>query len=495
SGRFACWLSGARPEAFAPIARLLDHLRAPAEVRAAQESAERPVRQGVAVAIDPSGPAGPELRLYLHGRSALGADRYQSLRFRPGEAPRRATYAFHFLPETPGGIRPLDLVAPALQAPFAALLTAERLSAASGFWLRTAEDGAVDQVDLAFPWSPPAESLPGLADLAVAVGAPIEERWTGLPVRHVALPAGAAPPTVTLYASTPRSGPWPESEAALREQVCHGARARHRSLEEQLFSRLPEAPPPGAGGGALDGFYDGDVATWRAVLGPDLHYHAGIFDTPDPDPDDGAMEAALRRAVVDLHPFLPAGGRVYDIGCGWGGPLAMWIRDLGCVGLGLTESRAQFRHCAALGLPVRWGDAERTLPPGRFDAVVLLESLSHVRDKPRLLRTLRLFTRRLVMRVNCQDDAPAGPAFGSTMQVCGSADLRAMIEAAGFRILHFRDRRREALPSIAAWRRRLLAVPPGSDPHLETLRAWCARVAAAPEAWGRHNPLIEVVAE
>jgi hypothetical protein len=163
SGRFGSWLSGARPEAFAPIARLLDHLRAPAAARAAQESAERPVRQGVAVAIGDADPAGPELRLYLHGRSALGADRYQSLRFRPGEALRRATYTFHFFPETHGGIRPLDLVAPALQPTFAALLAAERLAAGSGFWLRTTEDGAVDQVDLAFPWSPPAESLPGRA--------------------------------------------------------------------------------------------------------------------------------------------------------------------------------------------------------------------------------------------------------------------------------------------------------------------------------------------
>lgn len=491
SGRFGCWLSGVCPDAFAPITRLLGRLGAPAEVRTAQESAERPVRQGVAVAI---GDAGFDLQLYLHGRSALGADRYQSLRFRPGEALQHSFYAFHFFPETPGGTRPLDLVAPALKPSFATLLAQGRLRASSGFGLRTAQDGAVEQVNLAFPWSPPAESLPGLADLATAVGAPIDDRWTGLPVRHVALPVGGAPPAVTLYSSAPHSEVWPVSEAALRDQVHRGARAIHRSLEEQVFSRLPY--PPAAGGDeALEGFYDVDITTWRAVLGQGMHYHHGIFDASGLDPDDDAMDAALRRAVVELYPFLPAGGRIYDIGCGWGGPLAMWNRDLCCVGLGLTESRVQFRHCAALGLPVRWGNAERTLPPGRFDAMVLLESMGHMRDKPRLLRMLRVFTRRLVMRVNCRDGAPAGPSFGGTMQMCSPADLHAMIEAAGFRITHFRDRRRETLPSAAVWRRRLRAIPPGSDPHLEVLRALCARVTAAPEAWGRHHPLIEVVAE
>ena len=207
------------------------------------------------------------------------------------------------------------------------------------------------------------------------------------------------------------------------------------------------------------------------------------------------MDDALDRAVTELYPFVPAGGRVYDIGCGWGGALAMWARDLGCPSLGLTVSRAQFRHVAASGLPVRWGDAERTLPPGRFDCAVLLESFSHIYDKARLLGVLRLFAARLVMRVNCQDGSPAGTAFGGTMHMVSSKGLRELLEASGWRIRHWRDRRREALPSVAVWHRRLQSIPPSGDRHLETLRVWCARVLPASEAWARHNPLIEVVAD
>ncbi len=312
------------------------------------------------------------------------------------------------------------------------------------------------------------------------------------------MPAGATSPSATLSASAPHAGPWPESEAALDDEVRREAGGVHRALEAQIFARLPAAPAERGDVAALDGFYDGDVATWRAVLGPELHYHAGIFDPSDtaesPCPDDAAMSIALRRAVVELHPFLRPGSRIYDVGCGWGEPLTMWIRDLGCVGLGLTSSRAQFRHVAARGLPVRWGDAESTLPPGRFDAVVLLESLSHVHDKARLLRVLRAFSDRLVMRVNCQDGAPR-------------ARLRRHHAHDPLRAAP-RDRRGERLPdpplarpeargppSVAVWHRRLRAIPAGADRHLETLRAWCARVMTDPQAWGRNNPLIEVVAD
>jgi hypothetical protein len=173
----------------------------------------------------------------------------------------------------------------------------------------------------------------------------------------------------------------------------------------------------------------------------------------------------------------------------------MWTRDLGSPTLGLTISRAQFRHVAALGFEARWGDAERTLPPGRFDCAVLLESLSHVHDKERLLRVLRRFCERLVMRVNCQDAAPPGPAFGGTMRMISSARLAALLESAGWRVRHWRDRRPQAIPTVSVWHRRLRATPPTGDPHLETLRAWCARVSAAPGAWARDNPLIEVVAD
>jgi SAM-dependent methyltransferase len=351
-------------------------------------------------------------------------------------------------------------------------------------------------VDLAFPWRPAAGTLPGMDDVARLLALPHNAAgWRGLAVRHVAVRAGGGDPQVTLYASAPLRGAWPASAEELRQRVRSGAAALGAAAEAHVYRGLPSLSAP-AGRPRLDVFYDGDAEPWRTVVGDELHYHGGIFQQGDgAEPDDAAMQAAVRRAVTELYPFLPAGGRIYDVGCGWGGPLALWTRDLRSPTLGITISRAQFRHVAARGHAVRWGCAEQTLPPGRFDCAVLLESLSHVHHKERLLRVLRRFAGRLVMRVNCQDAAPPGPAFGGTMQMVSSARLAELLERTGWRVGHWRDRRAEAIPTVAVWHRRLGVLPRTGDPHLEVLRAWCARVATTADAWARNNPLIEVVAD
>lgn len=207
------------------------------------------------------------------------------------------------------------------------------------------------------------------------------------------------------------------------------------------------------------------------------------------------MNTALDRAVTELYPFIPAGGRLYDIGCGLGGPLEMWIRDLRCPSLGLTISRAQFRHVASRGLPVRWGDAEQTLPPGYFDCAVLLESFEHIVAKRHLLEVLRTFTGRIVMGVNCQDRSPAPVAFDGTMHMISSARLRSLLSDTGWRITHWRDRREEVMPSVACWNSRANRPRLVADAHLDALREWSGRVLGAPAEWAAANPLIEVVAE
>jgi hypothetical protein len=99
------------------------------------------------------------------------------------------------------------------------------------------------------------------------------------------------------------------------------------------------------------------------------------------------------------------------------------------------------------------------------------------------------------MRVNCQDASPPGTAFGGSMHMVSSADLRRLIEGAGWRIRHWRDCRMEALPSVHFWNRRLTDLDAAEDIHIETLRAWTRSVLSAPKEWARNNPLIEVMAD
>jgi cyclopropane fatty-acyl-phospholipid synthase-like methyltransferase len=498
-GRFGTWMTGASPDAFAPAARWLREVEAPPEVIAAQAACITPVRQGVAVALTANG---PEFRLYLHGRRGdTQGDDYRALRWRHGQTPRRSSYVFHFLPETPDGQTPADLVPEWARAAFAGLAADPWMRRASGFWLRRDADGRLDQIDLTFPWHPPAGMLAGLMKLAEDFGIPEDERaWlAGLPVRHVAVKAAEAAqtgdePAVTLYVSGPAAVEAPATEAELQAQTCQGALAvsQKARLFHALLPNLPAAEPDRP---ALDEFYSGAIERWHAVLGDEMHYHHALFTAPDANPDDATMHAASRRAVSDLFDFIAPGERVYDVGCGWGGPLAMLARERQCQVLGVTIAREQFRHIAAMQLPVRWADAERTLPPGRFDCILLLESFEHIVEKKRLLTLLRPFGGRLVMRVNCQDSAPPRSRFGGTMQMISSPMLRELLDQTGWRVRHWRDRRREAMPSATAWLRRLRRLGPTDDKHLETMRGWCERVVRFGETWGGHNPLIEVVAE
>lgn len=491
-GRLCCWLDQPGDDGTAAIVNLLVRLGAPSAVLAQPLAVANLVTHGLAADFSD---ATPQFRYYRHARRPHTlADDYQGWSWRSGDADAvHRIYEFHFLPETPSGQTPLELVPPALRRVFARLLAEPRLAQVSGFWLRRTPDGTLDQLDLAFPWCPPAGSLAGVVALAELLELP--EGWRHLPVRHVAVSLSAGKTEATLYASAPLSGAWPTSESTLRDLVCAASERFHSTVETEVYAPLPPVVQTDAS--LVGAFYDGDIALWQRVLGADLHYHHGLFIATDEGSQPGpvGMAEAQRRAVTALYPLLPAGGRLYDVGCGWGGPLAMWPRDLGCPSLGITISRDQYRHIAAQGLPVRLGDAETTLPPGRFDCAVLLESLCHIRDKPHLLRVLRTFCGRLVARVNCQDAAAPGPAFGGTMHMISSTALRQMIEEAGWTIRHWRDRRPETLPSQAGWSHALGDLPPTGNTHVEVLRHWAAGVTAMGQAWAANNPLIEVAAD
>jgi len=492
-GRFTCWFDGRAPEALGRVAELLANLGAPETVRAAQAQTQGfPVCHGVGVA------SGMEFRFYRHSRDRdTQKDRYEAWRWRPMEDARYSRYRFSYLPETPEGLRPESCVPPALRAPLQALLAEQRVQSLSGFWMRHEQEFAT-QLDIGLSWRPHARSLAIVNMLIEQFRIPEGEaqRCLDLHIKHIAFRLEGPEPAITVYSSAPCSE-WPADERSLEAQVESGARAFHDALESSVFARLPAAPPGGPDANDLDlgEFYGGPIRLWQAVLGAGMHYHAGIFDDTEADPGDAEGFEAMSRAVRELYPLFPAKGTIYDIGCGWGGPMAMLAREPGCPTLGLTISRAQYRYIASLGLPVRLGDVERTLPPGAFSAALLLESLCHVRDKAWLLETLRPFCGRLVMRVNCQDASPAGSAFGGSMHMVSSADLRRLIEAAGWRIRHWRDRRLEAVPSIRFWHRRLAALGPTDDRHIETLRHWCSSVMQSPREWARNNPLIEVMAE
>ena len=484
------------PDRFPSIGRMLEAIAAPWEVRERQQAlAEDCVWQGFATAV---GAVDGEHCLYLHHRDRrTGKIEYAAYTWGAVSTVEVSHYSFHFLPCTPEGTTPAEYCHPGLTGVLARLLENERLFSSSGFWLRQ-RCSQIDQVDLAYPWHPPLSLLLAAVQETAFGSAAICDQlmaYQSQPIRHIALSGKGSPePALTIYFSAPLTGAWPVNIHDLHDAVHHAGTALHQTLEEHFFNRIPSVAV--APTGDLDAFYSTDsVATWQQVLGAEMHYHFGLFSQEEREsPPDIASDVPFARAVTQLFDFIPSGSSVYDLGCGWGGPARMLTRDHHCRVLGMTISKTQYRHLAAAGLPVRYGDLETTLPPGHFDCMLLLESLEHVRDKARLLQILRLFGSRLVMRVHCQDGAPNSVNFAGTMPMIQSTQLREIIEAAGWQIIHWQNRREESMPSLRVWHERLAAIAPGTDLHLETFRAFCARICQCEQMWAGNNQLIEVVA-
>lgn len=132
----------------------------------------------------------------------------------------------------------------------------------------------------------------------------------------------------------------------------------------------------------LDPFY-------RALWGEHLHH--GLWTTGDESPGEAAL--ALVDLVAD-RAGVGAGTRVCDVGSGYGA-VARRLAGRGARVTGLTVSEAQYRHATRShgagahgpGAPEAGVVAPRFLlrdwlanglPDGSFDAVIAIESLSHM---------------------------------------------------------------------------------------------------------------------
>lgn len=133
----------------------------------------------------------------------------------------------------------------------------------------------------------------------------------------------------------------------------------------------------------LDRFY-------RELWGEDLHH--GLWSRDVKDPTEAT--ARLTERVAE-RARIGAGDRVCDVGCGYGGPARFLADHCGARVVGLTLSEAQHRHAVvrAAGDPrtrfllCDW--LHNPFPDAVFDAVVAIESASHMVDKPGFLRECR----------------------------------------------------------------------------------------------------------
>jgi cyclopropane-fatty-acyl-phospholipid synthase len=171
---------------------------------------------------------------------------------------------------------------------------------------------------------------------------------------------------------------------------------RHADRERALarfvagMAEAEVAPSPEA---ANRQHYELPPEFFEAVLGRHLKYSAGLWEpgTASLDDAEGAM-----LGLTCARAALEDGQRVLELGCGWGS-LSLWMAERYPASriTAVSNSRAQGAHVRATArarrlanLEVLTAEVSRLAPEGRFDRIVSVEMLEHVRNWPELFRRL-----------------------------------------------------------------------------------------------------------
>ena len=130
---------------------------------------------------------------------------------------------------------------------------------------------------------------------------------------------------------------------------------------------------------AIRHHYDLSDDFFRIWLGPDMVYSCGWWEAGDGR--DSLARAQHRKLDFFADRLGVRGGRVLDVGCGWGALLDRFVRVHGAAsGVGLTLSPSQADFAARRNVPgvsyllQNWVDHE---PGEPYDAVTCIEATEH----------------------------------------------------------------------------------------------------------------------
>jgi cyclopropane-fatty-acyl-phospholipid synthase len=152
-------------------------------------------------------------------------------------------------------------------------------------------------------------------------------------------------------------------------------------LVRHLFRRLQQYNPRARSRQNVAHHYDLDGRLYSLFLDGDRQYSCAYFEGRDQSLDDAQL-AKKRHLAAKLRP--PAGAKVLDIGCGWGG-LALYLAEIiGAKVTGITLSQEQFQIAQNRALErgltqdtsfhlVDYRDVD-----GQFDRIVSVGMFEHV---------------------------------------------------------------------------------------------------------------------
>ena len=189
----------------------------------------------------------------------------------------------------------------------------------------------------------------------------------------------------------------------LRQSVWGDAESR-RQEEAELVQRLTKGPIAISVDAANEQHYEVPEPFFEHVLGPRLKYSCCYWDPTVPNL--GAAEEAM-LALTASRAGVEDGMRILDLGCGWGS-FALWAAERfpSSQILAVSNSRLQrafiLRRALENGLTnldVQTSDINDFHPDARFDRVVSIEMMEHVRNHRALFERIARWL------------APGGSAF------------------------------------------------------------------------------------
>lgn len=176
---------------------------------------------------------------------------------------------------------------------------------------------------------------------------------------------------------------------ALRRRL----RALRRGEPQERFRALRNGPTAVATDAANRQHYEVPTEFFRLILGPRLKYSSCLWPAGVEtlvEAEDAMLDLCAQRAD------LADGQRVLDLGCGWGS-FALWAAERypRSTITAVTNSRTQRDHIVGesrarglANLDVLHANAAVDEIPGRFDRIVSIEMLEHIRDHGALLARL-----------------------------------------------------------------------------------------------------------
>jgi cyclopropane-fatty-acyl-phospholipid synthase len=191
-----------------------------------------------------------------------------------------------------------------------------------------------------------------------------------------------------------------------------------------------------------------------------LKYSSGIYLRPDTTLDEAQTNKL--HFIADLVKARP-GGRLLDIGCGWGSLTLFMAKEYGCQVTGVTPSGPQARYigerAAALGIAdlvdIVVGPFSDVHVGGRFDSVTMVGSINHMPNQDEVVAKVHDLMRKdalLYISESCFRSKAIHEGFArrpGTLQVTEDifgfadmvplSDLVGVAENAGFSVVGVRD--------------------------------------------------------